>query len=140
MNPKIFRILLVLAAIGTVGVVIGIYLYNKPSADIVSGKAKYNLSTAQLLAEYQEDENAANTKYLNQVVQIEGRVEKVLADVEGVSVVFESDDPLATVIARMSPIVPRSKTNFNPGQNIRLKGKVTGYLDDVNLNLCDIVN
>ena len=139
MNTKILKIFLVLGLFAAIGIAIGLYLYTKPSKDIVSGKAEFALSTTALLSEFINDENAANAKYLNKIVQIEGKVFEVLRDENGVTVLFESEDPLATVSARISPIVPKSKTNFNAGQTIKLKGKVTGFLNDVNLNLCDIV-
>lgn len=115
----------------------GYYLYNKPHDDMSSKKPDFELSAAELFADYEGDENAANTKYLDKVVQVSGIVQDVKTNDEGItSVTIESGDLMFGVICQLDQFSEHERTTFEIGEQVVFKGLCTGKLMDVVLVRC----
>ena len=88
--------------IGLLGVGFGIYMYNKPHKDIKKSTADIKIEANQLLTDFEENEAEANTTYLDKLIEVTGTVREVSKDEEGnVSVILESENPLAGVICQL---------------------------------------
>jgi hypothetical protein len=131
---KILLFLLVLAAIG-VGV--GLMMYNKPHENMQSAKADLAVQAEALFAEFSTDEAAANEKYLNKIVAVNGTVADATKDDKGnTSVQLESGDMLFGVKCELDPLSKHKRTEFQKGEKVTLKGVCTGYLSDVVMVRC----
>ena len=122
---------LALAAIG-----VGFYMYNKPHENIKKAKADHTISAEDLFAEYEKSEDAANTKYLDKVIQIRGTVSGVKTDDNGIVNVTLNSGGMFGVICTLDEHAKHKRTDFKKGDKVTFKGKCTGMLMDVVLARC----
>jgi tRNA_anti-like len=117
----------------------GFYLYNKKPADVRKLSAKYELSAASLVDDFNKDEKAATVKYLEKVIAVTGKVSDVKLDATGQATVFlDSGDPLAGVTCSFYDEEAKSIKGLQKGATVTIKGNCTGKLMDVVLNKCSI--
>jgi len=129
---------ILLVAIAAAGY--GFYMYNKKPADVRTLTANYELTAAALLADFNKDETAANTKYLDKVIAVSGKVTEIkLEPATGqATVTLDSGDPMAAITCSFYNDETASVKNLKQGDAVVIKGKCTGKLMDVVLNKCSI--
>jgi hypothetical protein len=116
-------LLLALLAVG------GYYMYQKPRSGVTNVKADYSVTASELYNEFVANESAANIKYLNKVIEVSGKVMEVKKEESAMSVQLNGSDAggvncsLQKVPAKAPPV----------GSIVKVKGKCTGFLMDVNL-------
>ena len=107
----------------------GLYLWNKPKRTSASEEAVASVTAAELYAAFSTDAAAANTKYLDKVVEVSGNVSAVETSPEGiVTLTMDTDDPMAAVTCTFSP---GATTTAAAGQSITLKGICSGIQGDM---------
>jgi hypothetical protein len=100
---------------------------NVKNADAIKTEA------AALFAAYSTNEKAANTNYIDKIVEVSGQVGTISKNTEGMDVIFlTSEDPMFGVICTME----EKNTTIKVGDKVTLKGICTGYLTDVVLIRC----
>jgi hypothetical protein len=113
------------------------YLYNKPHKNMEQASADLSIAADQLFKAFSEDEAAANTAYLNKVVQVSGKVRSSSLDENGnPSVVLESGDELSGVVCQMDELSKDQRKEFSAGEDVTFKCMCTGMLMDVVLVRC----
>lgn len=133
---KKFAITAVLALVA-IGAVAAFLLYNKPHKNIAAAKSDYVIAAPELLQEFQQDETAANQKYLDKVLKVKGQVKTVSADEAGnVQLTLDASDELAGVICEIPAAAVPANAQLLPGKTVTLKGVCTGMLTDVVLVRC----
>lgn len=132
MNIK--RILYLALAALCLGGAIAYYMWNKPHAKVEDTKG-LAISAADLCAAFTTDESAANTKYLNKALDVNGTVAEVVNNQDGGVVVVLRGNTDGNILCTM-----RDKTvKAVAGQNITVKGFCSGYiLTDVTITDCVI--
>ncbi|TYP99290.1 putative nucleic acid binding protein [Tenacibaculum adriaticum] len=141
MSKKKILIFLVLSII----IVTSLFIYkeyNKPHINVAKATPKIVINSQQILKEYQENENKANTKYLDQIVQISGKVSKLEATNDNrIIITLKNDDKsaISTVICHLTSEENNKLKKLKEGQNIIVKGICTGYLMDIILIRCVLV-
>jgi hypothetical protein len=132
MVKKIFVVVLLLAAIG---VCTGIYLfYKKP--ETVDDKKGIAVTAIALAKEFGENEQAANTKYLNKVIEVSGIVSETEQNQDGgLMVILDTGDPMVGVQCAM-----REKgLAVDKGKEMTIKGFCSGSgITGVSLTDCII--
>lgn len=121
------KIIIALVIIGATGGGVGFYMFNKPLESTMSMKADYSLEPGVLLVAFEEDEAAANTKYLDKVIEVKGQVQKVEKADDKIAVYLETDNLMSSIIFQMEDV----GVQFEKGEEVTLKGICTGYLMDV---------
>jgi len=136
------KVLLALLVFSLVAAGYGYYLFNKKSTDVGGEKADYELSAETLLADYNKDETAANTKYLDKVIAVKGKVAEVKLDsaTGQATVILDSGDPMAAISCSFYNDNSSAVKKLGPGIEVVIKGKCTGKLMDVVLNKCTLEN
>lgn len=134
------KILLGLLLLAFAGAGYGFYLYNKKPADVRTLTANYQLTAEALLADFNKDETAANTKYLDKVIAVSGKVTEVKLEAASgqATVTLDSGDPMAAVTCSFYNDEIASVKQLKQGDNVVVKGKCTGKLMDVVLNKCSV--
>ena len=127
--------LLVLAALGY-----GIYLFTLKAPVVAQGETDFRMSTDQLVALYEQNEDSANRKLLNQIIEVRGAVTTVAQDSTGTSIALSSSNPMSVVNCRFDASINEKLRRVKTGDTISVKGKCTGFLMDVNLTNCDILS
>lgn len=130
------NILLIVGALALAGGIGGYMLYNKPFQNMEKAKADFVISAESLYTEYETDETAANTKYLDQIVQVEGKVRAVTLEEGITSVSLDAGGMLGGVICQLNEQIKHERTEFQEGETVKFKGVCTGMLMDVVLVRC----
>lgn len=130
--------LLLAAALG------GAYFYkqlNKPHLDVTQAATDVKLTATELYNQFSTDETAANTKYLEKVVLVCGKVTNTsTTDAGAISIQLDAGSEMGGVVCELDPLTKHPKTTFTPGEEICLKGLCSGYLSDVVINRCVLTN
>lgn len=105
------------------------YVMNKPHRSVADEEG-ISVRADSLYQAFVQNENLANTNYLNRILKITGRVKNVNTNTEGGQViVLETGD----AVFGINCTLVRPAT-VKPGDEITLKGICTGYLMDVIVN------
>jgi hypothetical protein len=132
------KVLLLLLALGVIGAGVGYYLYNKPVASLENKKADVVVTAAQLIADYEMNEQAADERYLGKVVQVTGKIVDMTTAEGKIKINMETPNPIAMIICEMETGVEPGSAKA--GDDIVIKGMCSGYLSDVILVQSTIVN
>lgn len=131
---KYLKFLLILPLLG---VIVGFYLYNKPHEKMTNAKPTFELTANDLFMAFESDETAANEKYLDKVIEIEGTVRAVSHDEDGtVSITLATDTEMFGVICQLDNLSTPKRTTFEVGEKVAFKGICTGMLMDVVVVRC----
>lgn len=124
---KILWIVVILLLIGVAGY---FYVFHKPHRDIAGEKAELHLASSSLVQEYSSDEQSANAKYLDKVVEVEG----VVAE--------QSPGALKLENGVFCSMLKGGGQEVAVGAKVKIKGRVVGYdelFEEVKLDNCQLV-
>ncbi|HZH70757.1 MAG TPA: hypothetical protein VFD80_09920 [Flavobacteriaceae bacterium] len=117
-----------------------IKMYNKPHIDMVNAQPQFVVSVIELANEFQTDENEANQKYLDNVLQVKGEVAAISTN-NGKSVLTLRQEGSSTqVICTLNASENKKVLQLKEGQQVTVKGICTGFLLDIMLVRTIIVN
>lgn len=118
-----------------------ITMYNKPHINVAKTAPDISSITSQtLLNDFLSDENQANSKYLEQIIQVTGVISKLETAKGGGIVTLRDEDSFGSVMCHLSPEETEKMESLKKGQSVTVKGICTGYLMDVILVKCVIIN
>ncbi|HVV55201.1 MAG TPA: hypothetical protein VHC47_07755 [Mucilaginibacter sp.] len=114
-----------------------VFQYSKTHHRDVANENALWVSAAQIVKDYQANEQAANAKYLNKAIGIQGVVLKRGKDQAGdITLTLKSGDPFVSVFCTLKPgISPNLRDS-----TVVVKGICTGFLSDVVLDEAIVVN
>jgi hypothetical protein len=131
MNKKALLIIFLTVAVIGGGAVY--YMLHKPHAT-VDDKKGIPITSETLSAAFISDEKAANTIYLNQILDVTGVVDELNQNQDKKQVVLlHSDDALSGVQCTM-----KNTANIKVGDKVTIKGFCNGYTTVVLLSDCII--
>lgn len=131
------KILFVLLALLLVGGGTAYYLWNKPHENISELEADVAIDAAQLFKEYEENEDAANAKYLEKTIAVTGTVKEATKSDDGktAKIILDAGSDFG-VSCELDPLSKHPRVDFTPGEKVTFKGKCTGLNFDVQLARC----
>lgn len=132
---KIIAAMLILALAGGS---YGWYQYQKAPPDIRKEKAGIEIAAVELLKEFQQNESACNTKYVDKVLIVTGTVTEVQTDSSGQATVYLQTNNLLSAVTCSFYQNDESIKKIKTGSPARIKGVCTGMLTDVVLNKCSL--
>jgi hypothetical protein len=124
--------------IALAGILAALYMYNLKHTDMEKAKPDYVITASALQKEFEDNETAASTRYINKILEVTGTiasVEPVENNVLNISLVTGSD--LSSVICTFNAVADPSA--FRTGDEITLRGVCSGFLLDVLLNNCAVI-
>ena len=130
----VFAVLVIL-----IGSVIFYKKYNKPHINILETKPDISLDSEFLKNEFTQDEDIANTKYLDQIIQVKGTIIKI-DSVRGIAIISLGSENLFGNINCHMLENTKQQQNLKIGQTVIIKGICTGYLLDIILIRCVLIN
>lgn len=126
---KVVWIILIVILVGVVGY---LYVFHKPHRDIAGEKAEIELASAALVEEYSANQQTADAKYLDKVVELDGIVAE------------HTSEGLKLQEGVFCSMLPEDTANRpNAGARVRVKGRVVGYdelFEEVKLDNCQFVD
>lgn len=135
---KIKKMLLFFVFLMVIGIVTMSVLYNKPHTDVAETKADVSINADNLLEDFQSDEFLANSKYLEQIIQVNGTISELAKEQGKGIVVLSSPGSFGGIRCHLSFTEHEKFHKLKKGQQISIKGVCTGYLMDVILIKCVI--
>lgn len=129
------RVLIFLLIAAVIGAAIGYSMWNKPHKNMEDAKADLAIEATALFNEFNTDEAAANAKYLDKTIAVTGTVKEASNADNTVKVNLETGSDFG-VLCEFDPLTKHSRTDFQPGEKVTLKGLCAGLNLDVQLSRC----
>lgn len=121
------------------GAAYGYREYTRKPVDLNNVTAVAKMSAANLVAEFNENENAANNKYLGKIIEVTGPVAEVNNEQDTViNISLGSNEALHKVSCRLDSRHFNEAKKYGEGNIITVKGTCDGFLMDVELSRCVI--
>lgn len=129
---KIIMLLVLLAILA--GAYYGLSEFNR--GNVGAGKTDFKVSTTELFEAFDDDETAANAKYLDKTVEVTGVIQEVSKNKEGKITVTLDGGMMFGITCEMFGSEKLDQSKYKKGEKVTLKGICTGYLSDVVLVRC----
>lgn len=129
------KVIFVLFILGAIGGTIGYFMYNKPHTDLASAQPDFVLFPSTLANEYDENEDEANTKYLDKIIEVKGKIREISDQGTGI-LILETGNPMTGVQCEFQNA--QDLADLQTGNTITVRGVCAGKLMDVNLSRCII--
>jgi hypothetical protein len=127
-----------------VGLLIALFviikLYNKPHVDVEDSDADYITSIENIVSEFESNEEIANKKYLDKIIQVDGLITDITLADGNSTITLDSETSGKTVVCNMASSENIKVVGLEKGNKITVRGICTGYLMDVMLVRAIIVN
>ena len=115
------------------------YHYNNLRRDISTQHTDVTIKASQLYQQYYEHEQEANQKYLDKVIEVKGRVSKVQSNNGLIVLLLNAGDGMGGINCSMKESNSINVAQELLNKEVLVKGKCTGFLMDVNLVDCIII-
>ena len=135
---KIKKIIIGILVLGIIGAFIAYKMYNKPHVNVEEVSADISITADKILNDFSSDENLANLKYLDKIIEVKGVISEI--NIEKGIITIETNDDFGSVICHLSEEASRKISGLQEGQIIVVKGICTGFLMDVILVKCEFIN
>lgn len=133
---KLKKILWVIFFLVLILLSIAYYLYNKPHKNIAASRPDFELTTDSLFSAFNEDETAANAKYLEKVIVVSGNIDHTAFDnPEAPIVILSTNSGAGTVTCGFEASLLESLKKLKDGDPIKIKGQCKGMTGDASLDL-----
>jgi len=139
MSKKITKILLSAVFLLVIIGVAGYLLYNKPHRNIENSQAEYVISVQEIMSEFQANTQKASDKYIDNVIEIKGIAQSVNINENTVNIFLADDGAFFGVNCSFSGDYVAIAKTVQQGDYITIKGECKGFIDDVILNNCMII-
>lgn len=142
MKKQQTRVLFFVTAIIIVAVLsYSMYLYQKPTISTENKKTDLSISATDFISAFESNEENANKKYLDKVVQVKGRVQEVLSDdPESLQILLQGESEMPLVACGMQAGQKEAVQKIKAGMEVIIKGQCSGMLMDVTLSECILIN
>ena len=131
-----YAIILVLIII-VIGAGIGLKMFFKPHADISKLKTEFKVDAQGLIAEFEQDENAATAKYSEKVIEISGKLAAKSKLPNGTDLLILEDEMQGIscqLDSSWSAAHQPAIEALEPGNPIIVKGVCKGYLMEIKVS------
>jgi hypothetical protein len=116
--------------------VVGYNMYNKDHKETKDSTSDVVISPKELLAIYEQDEVAADAKYLDKIIEVKGIVKEIHNISNGGSISLDTGNEMASIICEFESAA--AYANVKVGDEVNVKGFCTGKLMDIVLTRCSL--
>jgi len=117
-----------------IGAAAAIYIYkeyNRKQKDTASLKPAYSVTASSLVSEFEANEKASNTKYLDKVIRVDGIVKQLEKDDKGFYTIILGDTAsMLSVRCSIDSIHTSEVAAVKQGSVIAVKGICSGFNAD----------
>jgi hypothetical protein len=135
-RKAIIALLLIVLAI-IAALIVWRWVFTKSDVSVSSKKAEVEIEAVVLTHEFEENEEAANAKYLGKVILVSGSVNTITEDEQNLSVYLKNAEDISGVMCTISNTSVKTG-QIKTGDRVKIKGICDGYLMDVKLNKCSL--
>jgi len=117
-----------------IGAAAAIYIYkeyNRKHKDTAKVKPDYSITATGLIKEFEANEAASNTKYLDKVIRVEGLVKELARDEKGFySIILGDTASMSSVRCSIDSVHAAGAAAVKQGSAIAVKGICSGFNAD----------
>jgi hypothetical protein len=128
------KILIILGVILVVAAAAAFYIYkeyNRTHKDTADMKPDYSVNASNLIREFETGEQAANKKYWDKIIEVDGVVKDISKDDKGFySVVLGDTASMSSVRCSLDSVHNVEAAVFKKGSTASLRGICTGFNAD----------
>jgi len=134
------NILIAALVVVFIGLLTGLYLFNKKAPDLNRVKPDHVMTASALYSDFEADEASATQKYVDKVIQVTGIITAVEANADSSINITLAGGDFGGVICTIKGVIDPAVMNLSAGTEDVIKGICSGMLMDVLLNNCVIVH
>lgn len=138
MNKK--KIITIVLGIGIISLFIAYQIYNKPHVNVSDAKSNITTTADQIINDFSSDETKANRSYLDKIVKISGVISELKVVKQKGIITLKTNHDFGSVLCHLSDKASQKINSLKEEQTVTLKGICTGFLMDVILVKCEIIN
>lgn len=140
MRNKLYKILVLVCLVIVIIIVIALIKYNQPHKDVRRLNPEIEMTSEQLVREFQKDEGAATLVYSEKIIQVNGIISDIKLSNGNSIISIQNNTSEPSVICHMQLEENIKTLKLQEGQQVIIKGKCTGFLLDVILVQCVLIN
>jgi len=115
-------------------------IMNAPKVTVKKKPVDFTLSATELFQEYSENQAVADQKFIDQVMQVSGKIFEISTDQQGATVfLLATSENDAGLLCTFELAENDKLASKKVGDMVSLKGVCTGMLMEVVLNRCTLV-
>ena len=135
---KIFFAVLIILCLILIGLAWGLHLYFKPHGSAADGTVAISLNADSLFAQYQRDEHGADQKYLGKVIEVSGKIAEIQHNGQSEVWILSTQGGAGSggINCQLFPGEEKNEPASHTGDIVKIRGRCTGFLMDVNLADC----
>jgi len=135
---KIYKYLLALIGIGIIVIlIVWQVVFKKSDSSVKNNKAEYEIEASQIINQFETNEELANTQYLGKVIIVSGTLES-FKETNDISLYIKQETDMSGILCSFDKTAIDLSV-LKTGSQIKVKGICTGYLIDVVMNKCVLV-
>jgi hypothetical protein len=120
------------------GILASLYCFNLKHKDMAKANPDFKITATVLQKAFEDNEKAASKLYISKIIEVTGKIASVKpAENKFISITLVTGSELSSVICTFPLIADPSKLNV--GDEITLRGECSGFLMDVLLNNCALI-
>jgi hypothetical protein len=120
------------------GILAALYMFNMKHTDTAKAKPDFVVTATDLQKEFENNETAASTKYINKIVEVKGTIASIRpAENNSVNITLVTGSEMSSVICTFITLADHSKLIV--GDSVTIRGECSGYLMDVLMNNCALI-
>jgi hypothetical protein len=131
------KVILVVGIVCVVLVVAMLFVYNKPHHSVDKADALVDAKT--LVTAFDENEEDANKRFLDKVLEVKGRVKEVIKQEDNYILLLGDDGLFSAVSCTLAHDQDSVAYGLKAGDEVVVRGICTGFLLDVVLVNCKVV-
>jgi hypothetical protein len=139
MKGKTFKLFFGFVLMLTVGLVLFLYYYNKPHVNVHDSDVAFSVTAEHLIDEYQNDEYGTTQKYAEYIIEVIGEVHEITTSNGSTVVTIKPTNSESSIICNMQVAENLNVMQLQKGDEVRIKGVCSGYLLDVIMVRCILV-
>ena len=110
------------------------------AVSVSKSKTDIKTSVNSLLNDFSTNEETANTKYLEKIIEVTGKVTEIKTVKNKGVITLSNEEVFGGVLCHLSQEATKQLRFFKEGETVTIKGICTGYLMDAILIECIIIN
>lgn len=127
-------LLYIIPAVILIATAMFLFVYNKPHRSVRNEEPAYKLSVAELVEEFEADEQEAHSRYGGKVLQVRGPLKEMIRNDSSVILLMGDTDAMTGVSCYLLEDQAELSENLTSGETVSVKGICNGMLMDVMLD------
>jgi hypothetical protein len=121
------------------GVIVAVTMYNKPHRNIQKSRTDYTINASDLLKAFETNNAGAQSTYFSKIVMVTGEIKTITRTETNISVIIAGESDFFGVNCSFNPAENQKIDKLKEGQKIQVKGECKGYIDDVIMVDCYLI-